>query len=100
MSEFKLALKPYDLKTALATDRGEDCLVLDVSHDENSQPVASFKHVVDTVEHYVAQVDGPVFLASKLYVVGEWILTPPKVNGADKLLEEEIEVCHMQDIWK
>ena len=76
MSEFKSALKPYDLDAALAADRGDDCLILDVGHNESGQAVASLKHVVDTVERYIAQVDDPVFSATKLYVVGDWKRSP------------------------
>jgi hypothetical protein len=76
MSEFKSALKPYDLDTALATDRGEDCLIINVGRDEGGQSVASLKQVSDAVERYVNDEPELVSSATKLYVVGEWNLTP------------------------
>jgi len=76
MSEFKSALKPYDLEAVLAADRGDDCLILDVGRNESGQAVASLKHVVDTVERYIAQVDDPIFSATKLYIVGDWKRSP------------------------
>jgi hypothetical protein len=91
MSEFKSALKPYDLEAALATDRGDDCLVLDVGYDENGEPVASLGHVVDQVEHYVAHVDDPIFSATKLYIVGAWNLTPTELKDETDTEANDIE---------
>jgi hypothetical protein len=76
MSEFTSALKPYDLETALAADRGEDCLIIDVGTDKNGHPVASLKHVAEQVDHYVHPARAQTFAATKLYIIGRWDPTP------------------------
>jgi hypothetical protein len=66
MSEAEI--QPYDLAAALASDRGDDCLVIDVGGDNKP----SVKRVADTVEHKLIHASGKVFVATKLYVIGAW----------------------------
>jgi hypothetical protein len=76
MSEFKSALKPYDLDPALATDRGEDCLVINVGRNDTGHLIASLKQVTDLVESYLNDKPELVLSATKLYVIGKWNLMP------------------------
>jgi hypothetical protein len=77
MSEFKSALKPYDLEAALAADRGDDCLIIDVDTDKNGHSVASLRHVAEQVDHYVQPTCTKTLAATKLYIIGRWNLTQP-----------------------
>lgn len=76
MSEFKSALRTYDLDKALAADRGDDCLVIDVGHNENGEAVPSLQRIVRQVNHHVHNAPALAFAATKLYIIGKWILTP------------------------
>ncbi|KAF2823469.1 hypothetical protein CC86DRAFT_396240 [Ophiobolus disseminans] len=89
--EYELERKAYDLDLALAADGGDDCLVLDVGHNENGEPVASLKHVVDKVERYIAQAVNMVLPATKLYVIGDWKLTPTEVKDENGTGTEDIQ---------
>jgi hypothetical protein len=97
MSEFKSALKAYDLQKALAADHGVDCLVIDVGRDDNGQSVPSLAHVIERVDHVLHHARASAFAATKLYVVGEWNLTPTmnidKVDAGAKELKVGLSSC-------
>jgi hypothetical protein len=76
MSEFKSALRAYDLDKALAADRGADCLIIEVGRNERGEAVASLQRVADQVDHYIHDVPGSAFAATKLYIIGKWTLIP------------------------
>jgi hypothetical protein len=92
MGEFKSALKPYDVEAALAGDRGEDCLVIDVGRDEAGRAIPSLKHVSEQVERYLQHARSSTFAATKLYLIGKWNLTPPEYVVEDEWNKNEIEV--------
>jgi hypothetical protein len=92
MGEFKSALKPYNLKAALAADRGEDCLVINAGQDETGRAIPSLKHVSEQVERYLHHARPSTFAATKLYLIGTWNLTPPEVELGTESTEGEIEV--------
>ncbi|KAL5119518.1 hypothetical protein ACEQ8H_002583 [Pleosporales sp. CAS-2024a] len=76
MSEFRSALRDYDLERALVVDCGSDCVVVNVGRDEHGQQVASLAHVIEQVEHITHHTRDAAFTATKFYVIGEWTLTP------------------------
>jgi hypothetical protein len=92
MSEFKSALKPYDLWAALAADRGEDCLIINVGRDKEGSAVASLKHVSEQVDHYIHHAQAPTFAATKLYIVGSWNSPPPENVAEAESKRTAIEV--------
>jgi hypothetical protein len=75
MNDFGSALQPYNLTKALAADRGDDCIVLEVGHNEHGQPVCSLKHVLEQVERHLTLTHFTPCAATKLYITGDWILT-------------------------
>ncbi|KAF1913972.1 hypothetical protein BDU57DRAFT_558891 [Ampelomyces quisqualis] len=81
MSEFKTALKAYDLDVALALDRSDPCLVIDVAHNESGQLVPSLQRVIEQVDKYFHDSHAPTFTATKLYVIGQWNLTTTELQG-------------------
>jgi hypothetical protein len=85
MSEFKSALKTFDLEAALATDRGEDCLIIDVGTDKNGHSVASLRHIAEQVDHYVHSARAKTFRTTKLYIIGRWNLTQPGLLSESEL---------------
>jgi len=89
MSEFRSALRAYDLERALATDRGTDCLVIDVGRDDSGQSVPSLAHVVECVDHVLHHARAVAFAATKLYIIGDWNLTP--IDSEEALDEEAKE---------
>jgi hypothetical protein len=76
MSEFKKALKPYNLEVALAEDRGKDCLVVDIGRDEDGQSVTSLQQIIKQDHRHDHHAYTPHFAATKLYIIGDWNLTP------------------------
>jgi hypothetical protein len=92
MSEFKAALKPYNLDAALTLDRGDDCLVLDVAHNETGQLVSSLQRVVEQVNEFFHNTDAPTFAVTKLYVVGKWNLPPEEMHDEAASGVENIKV--------
>jgi hypothetical protein len=98
MSEFKTALKPYILDAALAADRGQSCLVIDVAQDQRGQLVPSLQNVVEQVNAYFHETNVPTFAATKLYVIGQWNLTPAEVQdealpGAESMKVSKLQHC-------
>ncbi|KAH5270076.1 hypothetical protein HBI71_064910 [Parastagonospora nodorum] len=89
MSEFRSALKAYNLEKALAADRNSGCLVIDVGHDENGHSIPSHAHVIERVDHVLHYARAAAFAATKLYIVGDWNLTP--IDSGDELDEEAKE---------
>jgi hypothetical protein len=87
MSEFRSALKAYDLEFALATDRGDRCIVIDVGHDEKGQSVPSLDQVIEQVHQHIQHVHTPTFAATKLYVIGAWNLTLSEVEVKNEPVE-------------
>jgi hypothetical protein len=88
MSEFRSALKAYNLEKVLAADRNSGCLVIDVGHDENGQSIPSHAHVIERVDHVLHYARAAAFAATKLYIVGDWNLTPIDSGGE---LDEEAQ---------
>jgi hypothetical protein len=76
MIEFKSALEPYNLEVALEADRGKGCLVVDVGRDEDGQSVASLQQIIKQVHRHVHHAYAPHLPATKLYIIGDWNLTP------------------------
>lgn len=89
MSEFRSALRAYSLEKALDTDRGADCLVIDVGRDESGQSVPSLAHITERVDHVLHHARAAAFAATKLYIIGDWNLTP--IDSGDTLDEEAKE---------
>jgi hypothetical protein len=92
MADLKSALRPYDLKKALAADRGGDCLVIDVGRNDKGETVPSLQWVTEEVDHFIQHALTPTFAAKKLYIIGEWNLTPAEVNDEAASQAEKIEV--------
>jgi hypothetical protein len=92
MSEFKSALKPYGLEAALAADRGEDCLIIDVGTDKDGHSVASLGHVTKQVDHYVQPARARTFAATKLYIIGRWNWQLPGLLPEAESEKTEIKV--------
>ena len=90
MAELKDNLGPYILEKALTADRAKkDCFVLDVSRDKNGNVVSSLEHVVEQVDHYLINAYDRSAPVIKLYVVGEWMPTPPKKDDEKNIILEE-----------
>ena len=90
MAELKDNLGPYILEKALTADRAKkDCFVLDVSRDKNGNVVSSLEHVVEQVDDYLINAYDHSAPVTKLYVVGEWMPTPPKKDEKNTILEEQ-----------
>jgi hypothetical protein len=88
MAELKANLQPYRLESVLDTDSADnDCFVLDVGRDELGCPLASLNHVVSKVDDYVLNVHDLPAPTTKLYIIGDWNLAPPK----EELIETETE---------
>jgi hypothetical protein len=87
MNEFRSALKAYDLESALDSDRGDRCIVIDVGRDEKGQSVPSLDRVVEQVHQHIQHVQTPTFAATKLYVVGAWNLTLSEVEAKSEAVE-------------
>lgn len=96
MSDFGSAVQPYDLEKAVAADRGDDCIILDVGRTEDGQPVCSFKHVLAQVERHLVHADTPPCAAKKLYIIGDWILTEP-VTEQDVNLDPQAKDVEVSD---
>ena len=97
MSEAEL--RPYDLTAALASDRGDNCLVIDVGGDNKP----SVKRVADTVEHNLIHASSKVFAATKLYVIGSWDDAgddeAEKWNAATRKISELLdEMLNLQEV--
>jgi hypothetical protein len=92
MNDFGSALQPYNLTEALAADRGDDCIVLNVGHNEHSQPVYSLKHVLEQVERHLTLTHSTPCAATKLYIMGDWILTECDAEHEENLNLEAQEV--------
>jgi hypothetical protein len=95
MSEFKAALKPYSLEAALAADRGDDCIVVDIGCGENEHFVPSFERVVEHVDQYIKHPHSSTFAATKLYVIGDWNLTP---HEAGEGIDPEAKGIEVRDL--
>ncbi|RYO69995.1 hypothetical protein AA0113_g3368 [Alternaria arborescens] len=90
MAELKDNLGPYILEKALTADRAKrDCFVLDVSRDKNGNVVSSLEHVVEQVDDYLVNAYDRSAPVTKLYVVGEWMPTPPKKDDEKNTILEE-----------
>jgi hypothetical protein len=89
MSDFKSALKAFDLEKALAADRGKDCLIIDVGRNENGQSLSSHVHAIEQVDQHLQQARAFAFAATRLYIIGEWNLTPHEhEDGANEKVKE------------
>jgi hypothetical protein len=100
MAELKDNLGPYILEKALTADRAKkDCFVLDVSRDKNGNVVSSLEHVVEQVDDYLINAYDHSAPVTKLYIVGEWMPSPPKeddekntILGEQKQYDNEVRV--------
>jgi hypothetical protein len=100
MAELKDNLGPYILEKALTADRAKkDCFVLDVSRDKNGNVVSSLEHVVEQVDDYLINAYDRSAPVTKLYIVGEWMPSPPKeddekntILGEQKQYDNEVRV--------
>jgi hypothetical protein len=92
MTEFKSALRPYDLEKALTADRGGDCLVIDVGRNDKGEIISSLQRVTEEVDHFIQHAPTTTFAAKKLYIIGKWNLTPAEVNDEAESQPKKIEV--------
>jgi hypothetical protein len=87
MSEFRSALKAYDLESALASDRGDRCIVINVGHDEKGQSACSLRRVLEQVHQHLQHVHTPTSAATKLYIIGTWSPTPSEAEAMSEAAE-------------
>jgi hypothetical protein len=90
MSEFRSALKAYDLESALASDRGDRCIVIDVGHDGKGQSVCSLHRVLEQVHQHLQHVHTPTFAATKLYIIGTWSPSPSEAEAMSETAEVSV----------
>lgn len=100
MAELKANLGPYRLKVALEADRqGANCFVLDVGHDEDGNQVASLDHVNEIVYKYISNIENLYQPTTKLYVVGDWNVTPKEERPETEGLNHPMDKVSIRNAW-
>ncbi|KAF2000228.1 hypothetical protein P154DRAFT_412777, partial [Amniculicola lignicola CBS 123094] len=83
-SKYQEELEPYDVEEALKRDAGSDCVVIDIGQDQHGQRVASLPHLAQEIELFLIPAAQRFTAATKLYVIGEWVLSAEEGKEIDK----------------